>query len=105
MKNYDATFELKKKWTKNGTKPFEHTSKHSEEENRPQQCKVKSNLFTTTGTKWSLIGQYTRREWTYYEKKNRPCQRGIKTNPFMLLAQSNLKWERKVENERERVIR
>lgn len=27
------------------------------------------------------IGQYTKREWTYYEKENRSCQRGIKNKP------------------------
>ena len=53
MENYDAIFNLKtmdKKWNE---EPFEHTSKHIEEENinRKQQCKVKNNLFKITGTK------------------------------------------------------
>ena len=90
MQHYDASFGLKKKRAKHGTKPSEHTSKHSEEENRPQQCKVKSDLFTTTGTKRSLSvstldvnGLIMKQNKT---KHTRPCQRGIKSKPIYALG-------------------
>ena len=32
------------------------------------------------------IGQYTKRERTYYEKEDRSCQRGIKNKPIYALG-------------------